>query len=127
MSSSAPASPARRDALAAVPLPDEVARDPPVGQVGETLLVLLAALDPRQLARGPELAPAEAVVAVEDERGVRRPGPDALELALAVASGVVPRSSSWNPMHQQPPKTPLFASTSAANASQVDSSSAWIA
>src|ERR1700747_2469483 len=38
--------------------------------------------------------------------------------------GAVPLLSSWNPMHQQPPKTPLLRSTSAANAGQVDSSSA---
>lgn len=35
-------------------------------------------------------------------------------------------SSGWKPMHQQPPKTPLFASTSRANASQLDSSSTLI-
>src|SRR5690242_719277 len=34
--------------------------------------------------------------------------------------------SAWKPMHQQPPNTPLFASTSAANASHVLSSSALI-
>ena len=38
--------------------------------------------------------------------------------------GTVPLLSSWNPMHQQPPKMPLLRSTSAANAGQVDSSSA---
>src|SRR3954462_4838046 len=36
--------------------------------------------------------------------------------------GTVPRLSSWNPMHQQPPKTPLLRSTSSANAGQVVSS-----
>lgn len=35
-------------------------------------------------------------------------------------------SSGWKPMHQQPPKMPLLASTSAANASHVDRSSALI-
>jgi hypothetical protein len=38
--------------------------------------------------------------------------------------GTVPLLSSWNPMHQQPPKTPLLRSTNAANAGQVDSSNA---
>src|SRR5436309_3364359 len=64
--------------------PDEVARDPPVGQIGEALLVLLQALDPRQLARGPELAPTDAVVAGEDERRVRVAALDPRELALTV-------------------------------------------
>ena len=36
----------------------------------------------------------------------------------------MPLLSSWNPMHQQPPKTPLLRSTNAANAGQVDSSNA---
>jgi len=31
----------------------------------------------------------------------------------------LPPPSGWNPMHQQPPHTPLFASTSAAKSSQV--------
>jgi hypothetical protein len=41
-------------------------------------------------------------------------------------AGVVslPVPSGWNPMHQQPPKTPLLRSTNAANASHVDSSRA---
>src|SRR6266516_138921 len=38
--------------------------------------------------------------------------------------GTVPFLSSWNTMHQQPPKIPLLRSTSAANAGQVDSSRA---
>src|SRR5581483_7773506 len=38
----------------------------------------------------------------------------------------LPTPSGWNPMHQQPPKMPLFRSTSAANASHVDSSRALI-
>jgi hypothetical protein len=35
----------------------------------------------------------------------------------------LPVPSGWNPMHQQPPKMPLFCSTSAAKAGHVDSSS----
>ncbi len=38
--------------------------------------------------------------------------------------GTAPLLSSWNPMHQQPPKIPLLRSTSVANAGQVDSSKA---
>ncbi len=45
---------------------------------------------------------------------------------LRFSSGVVslPTPLGWKPMHQQPPKTPLFRSTRAANASHVDSSRA---
>jgi hypothetical protein len=67
-----------------VPLADEVARDPPVGRRRLALLVLGTALDPRQLARRSELAPAEAVVSVEDERGMGRALLHALELPLPV-------------------------------------------
>src|SRR6185437_5287590 len=35
------------------------------------------------------------------------------------ASRPWPTPSGWNPMHQQPPQTPLLASTSAAKSSQV--------
>src|SRR5262249_28857294 len=41
-------------------------------------------------------------------------------LRLAAA----PFGLSWNPIHQQPPKTPLLRSTSLANAAHVDSSKA---
>src|SRR5215472_3543385 len=42
-------------------------------------------------------------------------------LASRLPSGVcpVPTPSGWNPMHQQPPQTPLFASTRRAKPSQV--------
>src|SRR6266536_1958147 len=41
--------------------------------------------------------------------------------------GTVPLLSSWNPIHQQPPKMPLLRSTSAAKAGEVDSSRALTA
>ena len=43
-----------------------------------------------------------------------------LRSRLTVAEPAVP--SGWKPMHQQPPKMPLLASTSAAKAGHVDSS-----
>src|SRR6185437_847711 len=79
------------DALAAVPLAHVAAGDPPVRR--QPLLALLVrgpALDPRQVLRRPELAPAQAVVAVEDERGVCSAGPDELVLAVAVGLGRLP-------------------------------------
>ncbi len=51
-------------------LVDEEAGDPPVGWVGRRFAVGAAELDPRQLVGGTELAPADAQVAIEDERGV---------------------------------------------------------
>jgi hypothetical protein len=42
-----------------------------------------------------------------------------LRLPAAVPSLAMP--AGWNPMHQQPPQTPLFASTSAAKSVQVSS------
>src|SRR5262245_50188805 len=53
------------DALAPVPLADEVARDPPVRQCRQALLVRSAVLDPRHLVGRAELAPAQAVVPIE--------------------------------------------------------------
>ncbi len=38
-------------------------------------------------------------------------------------SSASPNGSGWNPRHQQPPQTPLFASTRAAKSSQVSSAS----
>ena len=112
------------DALATVALAGVVARDPPVREVGDPLLVRHAVLDAGHLVGRAELGPADAVVALEDQGGVGRPGPYPLELAIAIdfADPAVP--SGWKPMHQQPPKMPLLASTSAAKAGQVDSSRA---
>ena len=73
-----------RYAVATMALADEAARDPPVGQLVELLVVLLAVLDARYFVRRSELAPADALVAVEDERGMRSPGPHAVELLLSV-------------------------------------------
>ncbi len=74
------------DALAPAALADEAAGDPPVGRRRASLLVGGAALDPRQLLGRAELAPAQAVLAVEDERRMGRSRADALQLPLAVES-----------------------------------------
>ena len=46
----------------------------------------------------------------------------------AVLAGVLwrPTPSAWKPMHQQPPQTPLWRSTSAAKSGQVDASRARV-
>src|SRR6478736_3143896 len=56
--------------LSAVALVDEDARDAPVGEQVELVLVLLAVTDVGQLGRRAELRPSDGLVAVEDERGV---------------------------------------------------------
>ncbi|HYN31612.1 MAG TPA: hypothetical protein VES40_03225 [Ilumatobacteraceae bacterium] len=73
-----------RDSPAAMPLADVAAGDPPVGRCVELLVVLLAVLDAWDLVRRAELAPADAVIAVEDERRMRSPSPDTVELLLPV-------------------------------------------
>ena len=74
----------RGDALAAVPLADEVAGDPPVRQGREALLVGGPALDLRHLVRGAELAPTHTVVAIEHEGRMRPACPYPCELAFPV-------------------------------------------
>src|SRR5262249_41930474 len=54
-----------------------------------------------------------------------RPSRTRRSLAARLCSGSVRESSSWKPMHQQPPKMPLLRSTSAANAAHVDASRAF--
>src|SRR5262249_17224802 len=61
----------RRDALAPVPLADEVASDPPFRQGREALLIGGPVLDLRHLVRRAELAPTHTVVTVEHESRVR--------------------------------------------------------
>src|SRR5438094_2330016 len=58
----------RGDALAPVPLADEVAGDPPVRQGREALLVGSPVLNLRHLVRRAELAPALTVVAIRSGR-----------------------------------------------------------
>src|SRR5262244_147636 len=53
-----------------------------------------------------------------------RPSRTRRSLADRLCSGSVRESSSWKPMHQQPPKMPLLRSNSAANAAHVASSRA---
>jgi hypothetical protein len=63
------------------------ARDPPVGQCRQALLVRGAVLDPRHLVGRAELAPAQAVVAVEHESRVRRAFPYPSKLTVAFRRG----------------------------------------
>jgi hypothetical protein len=82
-------------------LADEIAGDPPVGQLDQFLLVLLAVLDAGNLGGCTELAPADTVLTVEDQGGVGGAGPDPVELAfpfwfggvgVAVLLGVKPHA-----------------------------------
>src|SRR5580693_867904 len=72
--SSAPAS----AALAPVPLPDIAACDSPVGRGRPAFFVRRPVLDPGHLAGCAGLAPAHAIVPVEDECGVGLALPDSL-------------------------------------------------
>jgi hypothetical protein len=56
------------------------------------------------------------------KRGVGRSCPNTSELPFAVQRqrGSPADPSGRNPMHQQPPKTPLLRSTNVANAAHVD-------
>src|SRR3954453_16396596 len=82
------------DPAPAPALADVAAGDAPVRQLGQALLVGGPALDPGHLVRRAELAPAEALVAVEDECGVRGAGTHPLQLPLAmeVCRGVLDAS-----------------------------------
>ena len=60
-----------RDTLTPESLADVVARDPPVRQVPQALLVLGTVLDPRHLVGRAELTPAQTVVAVEHKGRMR--------------------------------------------------------
>ena len=71
-------------ALTPVSLADVTARDPPVRWGRLAFLVGGAALDPRQLPGRAELAPAQAVAAVEDERRMCRSRTHAGQLAVTV-------------------------------------------
>src|SRR5580698_10544432 len=73
-----------RHAFSAMATGDEEAGDAPVGQVRQPGLISLEALDPRQLPGRTELAPADAVIALEDERRLRTPLGDQLRLLRAV-------------------------------------------
>src|SRR5215207_10492940 len=74
----------RGDALAPVPLTDEVAGDPPVRQGREALLVGGAVLDLRHLVRRPELAPTHTVIAIEHKGRMCPACPHPCELAFPV-------------------------------------------
>jgi len=72
------------DALSAMPLVDEDARDPPVRHGWRILVVLALVLDAWKLLRAAVLAPALCeAVPVDDERGMSTPGADAVLLDLA--------------------------------------------
>src|SRR5689334_17560119 len=74
----------RCDSLPPVPLADEIARDPPVGQGREALLVGGPVLDLGHLVRRTELAPAHALAAVENQGSMRRARPHSRELVFPV-------------------------------------------
>ena len=74
----------RGDALAPVPLADEVAGDPPVRQGRCALLVGSSVLDLRHLVRRAELAPTHTVVAIEHKGRVRPACLHPCELAFPV-------------------------------------------
>src|SRR6266542_268741 len=74
----------RGDALAPVPLADEVAGDPPVRQGRYALLVGSPVLDLRHLVRRAELAPTHTVVAIEHKGRVCPACPHPCELAFPV-------------------------------------------
>ena len=73
----------------------------------------------------PVLAPADALVARVDQLWWTVPCVTCARLAARLPAAVrsLPTPSGWNPMHQHPPHTPLFASTSAAKSSHVSGSS----
>src|SRR5680860_1248235 len=77
------------DAAAAQALAGEEAGNAPVREGGEAVVVAAPALDLRQLAGRSELAPAQALVAVEDERGVGA----ALVYALLLLGSVLRRGA----------------------------------
>src|SRR5262249_14142353 len=79
-----PFEPRRGDALAAVSLADEVARDPPFRQGRQALLVGGPVLDLRDLVRRPELAPTDTVLASEHEGRMRAACPHPCELAFPI-------------------------------------------
>src|SRR3954454_17671791 len=73
-----------RHALTQDSLADVAAPDPPVRRARLTFLIGRAALDPRQLCWSAELAPAQAVLATEDESRVCLTRTHPLQLAFTV-------------------------------------------
>ena len=113
--------------LATVALSYEATRDSPIRQRDQVLLVSGPALDPRHLSWFAELTPAEAIVSLETRAAWAVPARTRSCLRSRLRPGEsLATPSGWKPMHQQPPKTPLFASTRAAKAGQVDESRALI-
>ena len=72
------------NALTAASLSDVATPDPPIWRGRSTLLVRSPVLDPGHLVGRPELAPADAILPVEDERGMGRSCPNTSELPTAV-------------------------------------------
>jgi len=109
------------DALAAVLRAGEDAADPPVRRIGGPSVVGSPVLDVGEFQRRAELALADAAITGVDEHLVDRSARHVPALRLPVSFPGVPGTDAlrWNPMHQQPPHTPLLASTSAAKSSQV--------
>ena len=107
--------------MATVPAAGEDAADPPVRRLARLLGVGLRVLDVRKLQWRPVLAPADTVIAVinKDLVGCAVAYVGLLGVAVLAAVWPLPTPSGWKPMHQQPPHTPLLASTSRAKSAQV--------
>jgi hypothetical protein len=113
------------DPMATVAAAGEDAADPPVGHLGLLLGVGLRVVYVRELHGRTVLAPADTVIAVINEDLLDCAVADVGLLGVAVWAAVwpLPTPSGWNPMHQQPPETPLLASTSRAKSSQLSGES----
>src|SRR3954452_24034774 len=80
----------RGDALAPVPLADEIAGDPPVRQGREALLVDGRVLDLRHFVRSAELAPTDTVAAIEHKGRMRPACPHSCAFAFPVQRRIAP-------------------------------------
>ena len=76
-----------------MPFPHEATGDSPVRRRGPVLLVCGPVLDPWYLVGLAELTPPDAIVSVEDKRGMSGSGMDALLLALSVEVRSAPGNS----------------------------------
>ena len=78
------------DALAAMPLVDEYAGDPPIRPWRSVLVVLALVLDTRELVGATVLAPAlGGAVLVDDKRGMSAPRADAILLGVAIVDSLL--------------------------------------
>ena len=117
-----------RHAFAAIGLVDEETGDPPIRRHRQPFAIGARCLDARQLFRRPELAPADAGLAVEHQGGMSAAFATRACLSERFCAAPLCRSkpSWWKLMHQQPPQTPLCLSTSAAKSGHVVSSRGFV-